>query len=298
MTEHLQAGLNGRPNQSVDGLPELQVPYPSILSVARRNTRLNTTRGVSFGARACNHPNGWPDPCKLAELEPPIERGEKCVNSQYDEIEFDPFQWYDLELADCYDPVADLQGLAEQTVVNGTSYILANELDSAPIGIGNPSLQSSAIDISGGNVLAPQDGLAQLLKALHERAHLGGILWGPYHAVPALMPFSTSRPTTTGFEMVGLPYGPGLSGNGPLGIPAETGAAWIYATTSYVEYNFDEPRPYDRSGLSKSERMNRAGSESFRRGIIRFNPFCVFATQICLTGLNCCAGSGDEGGEG
>lgn len=267
------------------------IACPSIATNTRRNTRLDTVRGTVFPYRKCNQVQGWLDPCQ-PDYDPDAH---KCTAACWGVANFQPFTIYDLEGTFCPVPAYDLQEWADEAVIDGTNWALSTELQSAPWS-GNPSLQSSAVDLTGSGALHPTDAIAVLMRAMRMTGHGKGVLHVPNETLPAfddLLRYNGA--VLRGPGNLPVNPGPGLTGIGPdsTGNIDIDGEPYIYITSQQVEWNVSGIEQYGPgSGEMRHNRTNSTWAEALRRGILRFNPSCVFAVRVCIKNISCCDGSG------
>lgn len=152
-----------------------------------------------------------------------------------------------------------------------------------------PTLQNTAVDISGGAAVDIQTGLGALLNArCVESGQAYGTFFTPDFLTPQIHDLYTagagSYQGPGGFPIV---TGPGLPNVGPDGAAAGPGEAWIYiagAVDYAVDEAFDDLDPIDWALV----RTNQQPALSEGDAIVRLDPCGVYAVLVKVAPCGCC----------
>ena len=261
------------------------VTAPTILNGARRNTTLDPLAGSRMCVSPCQCPQGHVRPCT-----PNYDADTEHDDSVLEECEsftFDGFDWFAFDEGDIHEcgSCDNIETRLAEIVAEGAAYMLGQELDSAPL-TGNPSLQTESVLVNAGGLPAhPRDAASMLMQASALKGQYRSTFFAADHMLPALQPMLSQ--VNGQWRLLGRPivFSPGISGDGPAGAPADPGTGYLYLAKGAADYNLSEP---DFTGAT-AERLNREYGRTHMRGIIRFNPACVHAVQVCLKHESCCA---------
>lgn len=210
---------------------------------------------------------------------------EKPDNDPAEPLDFQPF----MIIADdgCNDPWADADehyDRATRHLDMAQSNLIAKELlDSS---VGNPSLQSTAVDVSGGGANNWTAALAALFYNMNNAGYVGDVTvhippWlepaalasrAAFHDVPTGITYSGNNPFAVDSGYSGL-IGPGGAAAGAAGGVA----GWVYATGP-VEYDIG-PLLTDIAA-SADNATNSRYAIAERPAIVRFDTCHVFATLV------------------
>ncbi len=272
------------------GPGEPTVSAPSILNGARLNPNISLTTGSAVCVRECECPQGRaidhcaaPDPAPFTPL------------AEAFKYEFRPFAWRAFDSDELDENCAvddDTLALLDEIVASGAPYMLGQELDSAPL-TGGPSLQSEATpapDVTG--PVHPVDAIAQLLRITSKNGQTRNTFIAADHILPALVESGVATQVNGQWRILGRPaiFSPGISGDGPDGRAAAADTSWIYIVKGSVDYNW-APVNWADIGLSgelTEEQMNLIYFQAEAHGVVRFNPECAFAIEICIRHESCC----------
>lgn len=168
-----------------------------------------------------------------------------------------------------------------------TAWNMARELWTAETDTDNPSLMSSASDVSAAGAVHPVTAVGTLLEAYENCAQSGGaVLHIPTAAVVSLIAHGVVKQNGDiyyGPNGSVVSPGPGYptdaSGTGPAAADAGAGNVWSYVTGP-VEFDttpVEVPLTNDEAYFDR--RRNRYEVTAQRMVIHRFDPTCVFAVK-------------------
>lgn len=264
-------------------------PDVSLLDAATRLVDVVWRSGVAWRSSGCPEGFPWPGIC-------PEDGAEKDSAPDISEVEVRPFGFYVPYacdwVTDATQAEMDADALAQMEAVSAwhVSRELwagdANQLERDIANV-NPTLMSTGTDIGGVAPSHPVYSVGVLLSEYAACAQSGGAV---LHVPIVLIPYLTNQGVLkmengrlTGPLGTPVSPGPGYPGPGPWGPDGEAappGAVWVYVTGP-IEYALTEPTlDPDTAQRRWDRRRNRYELWAERRGIVRFNPCCVFAILV------------------
>jgi len=176
----------------------------------------------------------------------------------------------------------DWNARGEDALKAYTPWAISNELDTGAMS-GNPSLISTAVDISSGAAIPIVSALSALIRARVNRG-LGGIATAhvPAWLVPSLADHYQLDDAGAAHAggILRISPGPGYTGFSPTSsghVAPPVGEGWIYITGP-VEYEVG-PITTQPDQDHQQRLTNRVEVYSERAGILRFDPCGVFAIR-------------------
>lgn len=282
--------------QPIGRIP-VQAPRPSLLTSARPLPDVNWSTGVSWSPDSCFPPVPFVVCAPGDNLRTTSESDGPVVA--------DPFEFY--TPFDCdwlTDDGEALVARAAELMEAHTAYAAARALwlgEGLPEGSTGGTLRTVAEDISSGADMALDDAVAKLLAqyeactggsggaTLHLPSTLavaavtgatrvawpeGDVYRGPLGSVVVPGPGYPNGASDTGDDG----FGPSSGGTGAAPFLGNSSfESWVYVTGP-VEFALD-PVVRETAAVPAS-RMNRSEVYAKRRGIVRFDPCCVFAQLV------------------
>lgn len=254
----------------------------SLLTVARRLPSGTDWRsGVSFLPNGCSPAVNFPT-CEV-DPAPPT----KCVPNFQPRAEFDSWPIYVPD--GCNEKpfwIQDWRGRAFEALEAYTPWALSRELDDGAMS-GNPSLRSTAVDITGAGAVDVVTAVSSLLRARVEQGFAGvGLLHVPAWLIPPmydryLLEGNGPILTTCG-GLARVSPGPGYTGVSPdssANLVPGPGEGWVYITDP-VEYEISSPVLLPDDPDDQQHRTNNIELYAERMAIYRFNPCGSFAVRV------------------
>lgn len=284
----------------------------SALLAMREKPELSLTGENWQRFRACSNSRVRFDVSSCNTIYDPAIHGEKCSDTSWSNVTFKPFSFHELQEVECVGSGLDLQAETDMQIRRDSEWALTTELDRSPA-TGNPSLRSVGLDFTPAQagVYRPVSVLQALsmLHTIYRQSASGFVVAAPQEVVLAMSERNLIRERSGLFQTVSrMPVftGSGLSGVAPaydrLGAVKATppdplapfsGVFSIYAMRSMPEYRLGEVFSYhdvtQSSGPELTPRTNSVAAESLRRGVVRFDPFCVYSIQVCLRDESFCS---------
>lgn len=230
-------------------------------------------------------PVGWTIATDTEDPVPETPVATKVRGTVGDGASFDSFLlYYDLE-CDGGHGWESLEELVQLGLTAGDSAAMAREIHANLSGNGNPSLQSTAVDVTLDAGAQPLEQSLQGLLAKVADCDMGELtIHVPVQALPAflaqqLVVWDGTRFKHGPFDVIFDAYpnvGPEVADNDEP--DPETGEVWIYAT-GLVE------REQDREIRTHflEHRLNRRVQRAERLAIVRFDPCCVTAVKALVS---------------
>lgn len=234
-------------------------PSTGLLRAARRyNTTtdpwtadgraVNWQRGVSVRQGSCTgvhvqEPTPCGGPCCSA-----ADGQELCLDPLPSHDDFRPFP---LAKAMCLSEVCS-DGVAERMQSDYTSFrgiALARALHAGVAGLPNPSLQSEAVDLSGGQATPIGDAIGTLLAWRAAAGVGGGWLHVPMRAAVLAgkaLSYLSAGFGNVPFDRTVLDFG--YPTTGPLGVEAPAGQAWLYVSGPVIIAESESIAPEPEGG--------------------------------------------------
>lgn len=260
------------------GAIRVEAPRVSLLTVARTLPAGTEWRaGVSHLPNGCSpataHPNCDVDPGPVT----------KCAPLSNGRADFESFLFYvpdGCDVAPFY--AEDWNARGEEALKAYSPWALSHELDTGDA-TGNPSLRSTAVDLSGVGAVDVVTAFSTLIRARVERG-MGGVatVHVPAWLIPAVDDhylLDDSAASNSG-GLVRVSPGPGYTGVSPDSsgnVVPGPGEGWIYITGT-VEYELG-PVSSEPSQEQQQRLTNNVEVYSERAGIVRFDPCGVFAVR-------------------
>lgn len=258
---------------------KVEAPQVSLLTVAR--TLPNGTEwrsGISHLPNGCSPAAGWPN-CEVDPAPP-----NKCAPQFPGAANFAPWLFYvpdGCDLAPFY--AEDWERRSSEALAAYTPWAMSLELDTGALS-GNPSLRSTAVDLTGAGAIDVVNGIGALIRARVE-AGFGGMatLHVPAWLIPAFEDHYLLDNSTGAMSgaMVRVSPGPGYTGVSPdstLNIVPGPGEGWLYITGP-VEYELGPIEVYPKRD-QQQHLTNTVEVYAERAGILRFDPCGVFAVRV------------------
>lgn len=257
---------------------KVEAPPSSILTAARRlPAGTNWRGGIAHLPNGCSSANNWPT-CDVDEAPEP-----KCAPTDVSVAEFDSWQIYvpdGCDVAPFW--TEDWNARSAEALEAYTAWALSRELDTGAA-TANPSLRSTADDISGAGAVNVSAAISTLIRARVE-AGFGGVMTAhiPAWLIPPALDhyqLEPNGPATTSLGLVRVSLGPGYTGIGPTTtgnvVPA-AGQGYIYMTGP-VEYELSPVESLLSDHRDQNLRTNMIEAYAERFAIYRFDPCGVFA---------------------
>lgn len=259
----------------------------------------------------CPLPRTWLDPCDPAYDPDAVEP--KCSKHEFNQKLFRPFEIYDLNEEPCVDPTVDPQALSNQIVSENSAWALTSALDhglsvtTTTLRNANPDARDDltpGVDVTTdaqgvvtvtdpGVAVDPAVALTAISRAMSKRGLGVYSILVPHWSLTMLKPYVETRggirraegdvPVLSGLGLTGV--GPDATGNIDL---ADEGQVYFYAIRKTPRYLFGEIDSYAPGGTMRHERTNHSMAEGLRKGMVVFDPGCVYSIRVCLNkGSNC-----------
>lgn len=257
---------------------KVEPPRISLLTVARTLPAGTVWRsGISHLPNGASPAAGWPN-CDVAP-----DPDNKCAPNFQGRADFESWLFYVPDGCDVRPFYAEpWEARGEEALKAYTPWAVSRELATGE-STGNPSLQSTAVDITGPGAVNVVVAFSSLIRARVEAGYAGmATLHVPAWLMPAVEDhylLDNSGGILSG-GMLRVSPGPGYPGVSPdetANITPGAGEGWIYVTGP-VEYEVG-PITVAPSEDQQQRLTNNVEVYAERAGIVRFDPYGVFAVR-------------------